>query len=159
MFTASCRNETGLKLYFSSPAVTVSLHPENAPETQAAAPAPVVWPEHKSEGWDLLDLSGIPLENPATEVRTRTELMNGGMLPGKGNAAVMRYLDFSMEEYIGYLQEHPHVALYVDGVLKYEICRQYVGNAESIDVKLTRNARDHVSSLANMGGVITVFGY
>ena len=78
---------------------------------------------------------------------------------GKGNAALMRHLDMCMEEYVEYLQEHPHVALFVDGVLKYEVYRQYVGDAPSFDIQLTRNARSHVSSLDNMGGVITVFEY
>ncbi len=78
---------------------------------------------------------------------------------GKGNAAIMHYMDFCMEEYIEYLQEHPHIALFEDGALKYEIYRQYVGDAQSFDVQLTRNARSHISSLDNMGGIITVFEY
>ena len=68
-------------------------------------------------------------------------------------------VDFTLEEYIEYLQEHPHIALFVDGVLRYEVYRQYVGDADVIDVQLTRNARDYSSSLDNMGGVITVFEY
>ena len=78
---------------------------------------------------------------------------------GRGNAAVMHYKDFVMEEYIEYLQEHPHIALFEDGVLKYEIYRQYVGDADQINVQLTRNARTWTSSLDNMGAVITVFEY
>ena len=78
---------------------------------------------------------------------------------GKGNAAVMHYMDFTMEEYIEYLEEHPHIALFVDGVLKYEIYRQPVGDAASFNVQLTANAPSHESSLDNMGGVITVFNY
>ncbi len=78
---------------------------------------------------------------------------------GKGNAAAMHYFDFCMEEYIEYLQEHPHIAIFEDGTLKYEIYRQYVGDAASFNVQLTRNARSYSSSLDNMGGVITVFEY
>ena len=78
---------------------------------------------------------------------------------GKGNAAVMHYMDFTMEEYIEYLEEHPHIALYVDDILLYEVYRQPVGDAQTIDVQLTYNARSHESSLDNMGGVITVFSY
>ena len=78
---------------------------------------------------------------------------------GKGNAAVMHYFDFCLEEYIEYLQEHPHIAVFEDGVLKYEIYRQYVGNADSFNVQLTRNARSYTSSLDNMGAVVTVFEY
>ena len=77
----------------------------------------------------------------------------------KGNAAVMHYMDFCLEDYIEYLEEHPHIALFEDGVLKYEIYRQYIGEAGYADVQLTRNARNYSSSLDNMGAVITVFEY
>ena len=78
---------------------------------------------------------------------------------GKGNAAIMHYMDFTMEEYIEYLEEHPHIALFENGTLKYEVYRQIVGEAGTINVQLTRNARSHESSLDNMGAVITVFSY
>ena len=78
---------------------------------------------------------------------------------GKGNAAVMHAMDFCLEEYIQYMQEHPHVALFEDGQLKYEIVRQYVGDADSFDIQVTGRSRSYVSSLDNMGGVITVFEY
>ena len=78
---------------------------------------------------------------------------------GKGNAAIMHYMDFTMEEYIEYLEEHPHIALFVNGVLKYEVYRQPVGENTEINVQLTRNAPKHESSLDNMGGVISVFSY
>ena len=71
----------------------------------------------------------------------------------------MHYMDFTMEEYIEYLEEHPHIALFVNGVLKYEVYRQPVGEETEINVQLTRNAPKHESSLDNMGGVITVFSY
>ena len=78
---------------------------------------------------------------------------------GKGSAAIMHAMDFCLEEYIQYLEEHPHVALFEDGQLKYEVYRQYVGEASSFDIMITRKARGYVSSLDNMGGVITVFEY
>ena len=78
---------------------------------------------------------------------------------GKGSAAIMHYMDFCLEEYIQYLEEHPHVALFEDGQLKYEVYRQYVGEDASFDVQITSRAKSYVSSLDNMGGVITVFEY
>ena len=75
---------------------------------------------------------------------------------GKGNAAIMHYLDLCLEEYIDYMHDHQHIALFEDGVLKYEIYCQYVGDDSSINVLLTRS-KSHVSSLDNMGFVITVF--
>ena len=78
---------------------------------------------------------------------------------GKGNAAIMHYKDFTLEEYIEYLEEHPHIALFENGVLKYEIYRQYVGEAASFDVQLTRKTNTWETSLDNMGALITVFYY
>ena len=77
---------------------------------------------------------------------------------GKGNAAIMHYMDFTMEEYIEYLEEHPHIALYVNDALQYEVYRQVVGDAEEFDIQKT-NVRVWESSLDNMGGIITVFDY
>lgn len=79
---------------------------------------------------------------------------------GVGNATVMHLKDFCLEEYIEYLQEHPHIAVFEDGQLKYEIVRQYVGDdVDSFSVSITNRANGYVSSLDNMGGVITVFEY
>ena len=78
---------------------------------------------------------------------------------GKGNAAVMHAMDFCLEEYIDYLAEHPHIAVFEDGVLKYEIYRQYVGDAESISLELAGRASSWESSLDNMGYAVTVFSY
>ena len=76
---------------------------------------------------------------------------------GKGNAAVMHTLDLCLEEYIEYLQEHPHIAVFEDGILRYEIVRQYVGDAASFPSSITYNASSYETSLDNMGYAITVF--
>ena len=80
---------------------------------------------------------------------------------GKGNAAVMHTLDLCLEEYIEYLMEHPHIAVFEDGQLKYEIYREYVGDADTFEVSLcgSSGVRSHTTSLDNMGYVITVFEY
>lgn len=78
---------------------------------------------------------------------------------GKGNAAVMHTLDLCLEEYIEYLMEHPHIAVFEDGVLRYEIYRQQVGEADTIELQLTGKTATYDSSLDNMGGVVTVFSY
>lgn len=79
---------------------------------------------------------------------------------GKAHAAVMHQLDLCLEEYIEYLQEHPHIAVFEDGVLKYEIVRQYVGDeADTFSVDITQRANGYTMSLDNMGGVITAFSY
>ena len=78
---------------------------------------------------------------------------------GKGNAAIMHYMDFTLEEYIEYLSEHPHLALFVDNELLYEVYRQPVGDAESFNVQLAGIAPSYECSLDNMGSIITVFNY
>ena len=79
---------------------------------------------------------------------------------GVANAEVMMHLDLCLEEYIEYLQEHPHVAVFEDGVKKYEITRQQVGDeATSFTVDINRVTSNYVMYLDNMGGVITVYTY
>ncbi len=106
-------------------------------------------------------LAGWPLETTTDKsfVTGISSQLNLYRYVGKGNAAVMHYMDFCLEEYIEYLQEHPHIALFEDGQLKYEIYRQYVGDAASFDLILTTRAQNATASLDNMGGVITVFEY
>ena len=79
---------------------------------------------------------------------------------GKGHATVMNQLGLCLEEYIEYLQEHSHIAVFENGVLRYEIVRQYVGDdVNPIQIEITGKAINYISSLDNMGAVITVFEY
>ncbi|MBR1585490.1 MAG: D-alanyl-D-alanine carboxypeptidase family protein [Clostridia bacterium] len=80
---------------------------------------------------------------------------------GKGNAAVMHALDFCMEEYIEYLMAHPHIAVYENGELKYEIVRTPGGDAIGMDanVQISGSAKDYSVSMDNCGGLITVMSY
>ena len=72
---------------------------------------------------------------------------------GVPHAAVMRHLGFSLEEYIDYLIAHPHLAVYLDGVLKYEIYRTAGGTTDTT-VALPANAKDFTASTDNMGGLV-----
>ena len=58
-----------------------------------------------------------------------------------------------------YLQEHPHIAVFEDGALRYEIVRQYAGDASSFQIQVTGKAKSYTASLDNMDCVITVFEY
>ena len=79
---------------------------------------------------------------------------------GKAHAAVMHYFDYCLEEYIEYLQEHPHIAVFENGTLKYEIYRQYVGDdVSSFTVDVPQRASGYSMSLDNMGGVVLVYQY
>lgn len=78
---------------------------------------------------------------------------------GKGNAAAMHTLGLCLEEYVDYLIQHPHVAVFEDGQLKYEIYRQQVGDAESFSLSVPAHVTNYETSLDNMGGVVTTFIY
>ena len=104
--------------------------------------------------------NGWPLET-STDKSFKTGVsvkLNVYRYVGKGNAAIMHYLDYTLEEYIEYLAEHPHIALFVDDMLKYEVYRQPVGESNEINVQLTGHT-DYESSLDNMGCIITVFNH
>ena len=79
---------------------------------------------------------------------------------GEGNAAVMHAMDWCLEEYIEYLIQHPHIALFEDGTLKYEIVRQQVDDTQSsYEVQVTGKRAATTIYLDNMGGVVSVFSY
>ena len=79
---------------------------------------------------------------------------------GVPNAEIMHHLDLCLEEYIEYLQEHDHLAVFEDGVKKYEITRQQVGDdAATFNVDINRMTSNYTMYLDNMGGVVTVSSY
>ncbi len=76
---------------------------------------------------------------------------------GTPHAAVMKQLDLCLEEYIEYLMAHPHLAVYENGDLKYEIYRQPATNAEVETIQVPLAATSYITSLDNMGGIVTAF--
>ena len=83
---------------------------------------------------------------------------------GKPNAAVMHIMNFCMEEYIEYLMAHPHIAVYKDGQLKYEIIRQEEYYGGDATVAVSTAAREVIVSVDNIdgngqGGLIIAMGY
>ena len=106
-------------------------------------------------------LDGWPLEETSDKsfITGVSTSMNLYRYVGKGNAAIMHYFDFCLEEYLDFLFDHPHIALYEDGVLRYEIYRSYVGDKDTFELEITQNAKSYVASLDNLGFVITVFNY
>ena len=79
---------------------------------------------------------------------------------GVANAEIMHHLDLCLEEYIEYLQEHTHVAVFEDGRKKYELTYQVVGDdVASFTVDINRMTGNYTMYLDNMGGVITVYTY
>lgn len=77
---------------------------------------------------------------------------------GVPHALAMKAMDFCLEEYIDYLIAHPHIALYQDGALKYEIYRVEGGNADST-IQLTAGAKSYIASTDNMNGLVVAISY
>ncbi len=79
---------------------------------------------------------------------------------GKAHSAAMRIMDFCMEEYIEFLMDHPHICIYEDGALKYEIVRIKISDdAQSVQLPVPNPASDYQASLDNMGGVVMAYTY
>ena len=77
---------------------------------------------------------------------------------GKAAAAVMHQEDMCLEEFIEYMIEHPHIAVYENGTLRYELNRVTdTGTRMTVDV-VARAAETQVS-IDNMGGVIVAMSY
>ena len=74
------------------------------------------------------------------------------------HAMTMKILGFSLEEYIDYLIAHPHIAVYQDGVMKYEIYRVEGGNEDG-SISLTSAAREYIASTDNMNGLVVAMVY
>lgn len=160
-------NYPGTSEYNSGLAFELRLYDKNDPEVGApkySTTAQGKWMTENCWKYGIVfrfPQNGWPLET-STDKSFKTGVsahLNLYRYVGKGNAAIMHYMDFTMEEYIEYLEEHPHIALFVNGELKYEVYRQPVGDAESFNVQLTANAPSYESSLDNMGAVITVFNH
>lgn len=72
---------------------------------------------------------------------------------GTPHAAVMHQLDLCLEEYIEYLEENRHVAVYEDGQLKYEIFRVEAAPGDHA-LRLPEGAASYSVSDDNMGGLV-----
>ena len=160
-------NYPGTSEYNSGLAFELRLYDKNDPEVSVpkySTTAEAKWMNENCWQYGIVfrfPQAGWPLES-STDKSFKTGVskkLNLYRYVGKGNAAIMHYMDFPMEEYIEYLEEHPHIALYVDDKLMYEVYRQPEGSDGTTNVQLTHNAKSHESSLDNMGGVITVFNY
>lgn len=72
---------------------------------------------------------------------------------GVAHATAMNILNLCLEEYIDYLAQHPHIMIYHDGQLKYEIGRQAEAE-ETQTVNLPNNTVSYTVSSDNVGGLV-----
>jgi len=79
---------------------------------------------------------------------------------GKAHSAAMRVLDMCLEEYIEFLIDHPHICIYEDGALAYEVVRIKGADANySFALPVPNPANDYQASLDNMDGVVMAYSY
>ncbi|MEA5016636.1 MAG: M15 family metallopeptidase [Candidatus Limiplasma sp.] len=79
---------------------------------------------------------------------------------GKAHAVAMRVLDYCLEEYVEFLIDHPHLCIYKDGGLQYEIFRiPSTEVLEAYDLPIPNPASDYQASLDNMDGVVLAYTY
>lgn len=79
---------------------------------------------------------------------------------GKAHAVAMRVMDYCLEEYVEFLADHPHICIYMDGALQYEVFR--IPTTEELptyDLPVPNPASDFQASLDNMGGVVMAYVY
>lgn len=93
--------------------------------------------------------------------RTGVEIqMNLYRYVGRAHAAVMRVMDFCLEEYVDFLKEHDYVRVYKNGVLKYAVLR--VANdlgEQSFSFPTLSGAASYQASLDNDGGLVAAFTF
>jgi len=77
---------------------------------------------------------------------------------GEANATAMYILGFCLEEYVEYLMEHPHIAIYNNGQIKYEIYRT-TGGYGDMTVNIPSGAAAYTASVDNMDGVVVSIHY
>lgn len=84
--------------------------------------------------------------------------MNAYRYVGVPHAAIMHAKDWVLEEYINYLIEHPHIALYENGQIKYEVFRMEAGIADQ-EISIPADAASYTVSTDNMDGLIIAITY
>ncbi len=78
---------------------------------------------------------------------------------GKPHATAMRAMNMCLEEYVEYLISNPHLTVYRDGLLIYEIYRVPDTGDGYMELPKPNQAIDYIASLDNMGGVVLAYTY
>jgi D-alanyl-D-alanine carboxypeptidase len=78
---------------------------------------------------------------------------------GKPHAVAMKILGYCLEEYIEFLAEHPHITIYENDVLRYEIVRINVNEQSAYDLPITSMSSAYLASIDNMGAIVMAYSY
>ncbi len=77
---------------------------------------------------------------------------------GEAPAFIMHHMDFCLEEFVEYMIEHPHIAVYQEGELKYELIR-VPDTGTDATLEVVDRAKSVQASIDNMGGIIVAMSY
>lgn len=78
---------------------------------------------------------------------------------GKPHAVAMKLLGFCLEEYVEFLKDHPHITIYENDVLRYEIVRINVNAQSAYDLPITSLSSGYLASIDNLGAVVMAYTY
>ncbi len=78
---------------------------------------------------------------------------------GKAHAAAMKVMDFCLEEYVEFLIDHPHISIYENGALRYEVYRIADTGEASFTLPVPNPASAYQASFDNMGGIVMAYSY
>ena len=116
-------------------------------------------------GWEYgfvfrFPVSGYPYENTMDKAwkTGESKKLRVFRYVGKAAAAVMYHEDWCLEEFIEYMIDHPHIAVYENGNLRYELIR-VADTGSDITTQVSARAANVTASIDNMGGVIVCMEY
>ena len=78
---------------------------------------------------------------------------------GTPHAVAMKVLGYCLEEYVEFLSTHPHIAIYENNALRYEIVRINVNEQAAYDLPITSLSSEYIASIDNMGGIVMAYTY
>lgn len=79
---------------------------------------------------------------------------------GKAHSATMKVMGFCLEEYIEFLMDHPHICVYEDDALVYEIVRiKGADEKTSFQLPVPNPAVSYQASFDNMDGIVMAYSY
>ena len=78
---------------------------------------------------------------------------------GEPHALVMKVMGYCLEEYVEFLTDHPHISIYENDVLRYEIVRINVNEQAAYDLPITNMSSSYWASIDNMGAIVMAYNY
>ncbi|HPJ02176.1 MAG TPA: M15 family metallopeptidase [Candidatus Limiplasma sp.] len=78
---------------------------------------------------------------------------------GKAHAAAMKILDMCQEEYMEFLIDHPHISIYENDVLRYEIVRINITDQDAYVLPVTSISSEYQASIDNLGAAVMAYTY